>query len=81
MIGWLLTLGVARKALGLTLATATILLFLLNLRRTGERSGRLAERIESRERNDAIHHQMLDSASRRPHDRVALAERLRDGGF
>jgi hypothetical protein len=40
MIGWL-TLGVTRKALGLILVTATILLFLLNLRRAGERSGRL----------------------------------------
>ena len=81
MIGWLLTRGPARKALGLILATATILLFLLNLRRTGERAGRAAERLEARERNHAIHRQMLDAASRRPADRDALAERLRDGRF
>ncbi|KGJ23412.1 hypothetical protein [Paracoccus sanguinis] len=81
MIGWLLTRGPARKALGLILAATTILLFLLNLRRIGERAGRAAERLEARERNHAIHRQMLDAASRRPHDRDALAERLRNGRF
>lgn len=81
MIGWLLTRGPARKALGLILAATTILLFLLNLRRIGERAGRAAERLEARERNHAIHRQMLDAASRRPADRDALAERLRDGRF
>ena len=81
MIGWLLTHGPARKALGLILAAAAILLFLLNLRRAGERAGRAAERIDARERNDAIRRQMLDAAARRPPDRDALAERLRDGKF
>ena len=80
MIGWLLTHGPARKALGLILAAAAILLFLLNLRRAGERAGRAAERLDARERNDAIHRQMLDAA-RRPPDRDALADRLRDGRF
>ena len=81
MIGWLLTHGPARKALGLILATAATLLFLLNLRRAGERAGRAAERLDARERNDAIQRQMLNAAARRPHDRDALAERLRDGQF
>ena len=81
MIGWLLTHGPARKALGLILAAAAILLFLLNLRRAGERAGRAAERLDARERNDAIQRQMLDDAARRPPDRDALAERLRDGRF
>ena len=54
MIGWLLTHGPARRALGLILAAAAILLFLLNLRRAGERAGRAAERLDARERNDAI---------------------------
>ena len=44
MIGWLLTHGPARKALGLTLTAAAILLFRMNLRRAGERAGRAAER-------------------------------------
>jgi len=41
---WLFTHGPARKALGLILAAAAILLFLLKLRRAGERAGRAAER-------------------------------------
>jgi hypothetical protein len=81
VIAWLLTHGPARKALGLILAAAAILLFLLNLRRAGERAGRAAERLDARERNDAIHRQMLDAAARRPPDRDSLAERLRDGRF
>jgi hypothetical protein len=72
VIGWLLTHGPARKALGLVLATAAILLFLLNLRRAGERAGRAAERLDARERNDAIHRQILDAAARRPADRAML---------
>jgi hypothetical protein len=84
MMGWITTIlasGPARRALGLIFAAAAILLFLLNLRRAGERAGRAAERLDARERNDAIHRQMLDAAARRPHDRDALADRLRDGRF
>lgn len=81
MISWLLTHGPTRKALGLILTATAILLFLFNLRRAGERTGRAAERLDARERNDAIHRQMLDAAARRPADRDALAERLRDGRF
>ncbi|MCJ8140074.1 hypothetical protein [Falsirhodobacter halotolerans] len=81
MIGLLLTHGPVRKALGLILTAGAILLFLFNLRRADERVGRAAERLEVRERNDAIHRQMLDAAARRPPDRDALAERLRDGRF
>jgi hypothetical protein len=81
VIGWLLPQGSVRKALGLILTATAILLFLLNLRRAGERAGRAAERFDARERNDAIHRQILDAAARRPHDRDALAERLRDGRY
>ena len=81
MIGWLLTHGPARRAQGLILTAAALLLFLLNLRRAGERAGRAAERHDARERNDAVHRQMLDAAARRPPDRDALADRLRNGKF
>ena len=73
--------GPARKALGLLLVALTIALFLLNLRRAGERAGRLAERLSTSERTYEIQRQMLEAASRRPHDRDALADRLRDGRF
>jgi len=84
MMGWItatVASGPARKALGLFLAALTIGLFILNLRRAGERTGRLAERLSSSEKTHEIQRQMLDAASRRPPDRDALAQRLRDGQF
>jgi len=83
-MGWItaiLASGPARKALGLMLASLTIALFLLNLRRAGERTGRLAERLSTSEKTHEIQRQMLDAASRRPRDRNALAQRMRDGRF
>lgn len=83
-MGWItkiLVSGPARKALGLIIAAATILLFLLNLRRAGERVGRLAERLSTSENIHEIQRQMLEAASRRPADRDALAQRLREGRF
>jgi hypothetical protein len=58
-----------------------ILMFLLALRRSGERAGRLAERLETREKVNDVQRQMLEAAARRPRDRNELAERLRDGRF
>jgi len=84
MMGWIVATvasGPARTALGLMLAVLTIALFLLNLRRAGERAGRLTERLSSSEKTHEIQRQMLDAASRRPPDRDALAQRLRDGQF
>ncbi len=84
MMGWitvLLASSPARKALGLMLVALTIALFLLNLRRAGERAGRMAERLSTSERSHEIQRQMLEAASRRPVDRNAVTERLRDGGF
>ena len=71
----------ARRAAGFTLAVLTITLFLINLRRSGERAGRAAERLEILERNAAIHRQMLDAAARRPRSRDDLLDRLRGGEF
>ena len=83
-MGWListLSSGLARKALGLLLAATTIALFLLNLRRAAERTGRLVERLSSSEKTHEIQRQMLEAASRRHADRDALAERMRGGRF
>jgi hypothetical protein len=52
-MGWItviLASGPARKALGMALPALTIALFLINLRRIGERSGRLAERLSTLEK-------------------------------
>ncbi len=84
MTGWItaiLTSGPARTVLGLLLAEITTVLFLLNLRRAGERAGRLAERLSISEKTHEIQRQMLLAASRRPADRDALAQRMRDGRF
>ena len=84
MMGWImatLASGPARKALGLFLAATTIAFFLLNLRRAGERAGRLAERLSSSEKTHEIQRYMLEAASRRPADRDALAQRMRHGRF
>ena len=83
-MGWmtaLLASGLARKALGVLLAAFTIALFLVNLLRVGDRTGRMAEPLSTSERSNEIQRQMLDAASRRPTYRNALAERLRDGRF
>ncbi len=80
-IAAILASGPARKALGLLLAALTIALFLLNLRRAGEQAGRLAERLSTSEKTHEIQRQMLDAASRRPADRDALAQRMRNGKF
>jgi len=83
-MGWITAImasGPAREALGLLLAALTITLFLLNLRRAGERAGRLAVRLSTSEKTHEIQRQMLDAASRRPADRDALAQRMRDGRF
>ena len=77
----ILASGPARKALGLVLAAITIALFLLNLRRAGERTGRVVECLQTSEKTHDIQRQMLEAASRRPADRDALVERLRDGQF
>ena len=69
----------ARQAMGFVLAALTLTLFILNLRRTAERAGRAAERIDQLETSDAIHRQMLDAAARRPRSRDDLLDRLRGG--
>lgn len=71
----------ARRVAALALVALTVALFIINLRHQGERAGRAAERLETLERNDAIHRQMLDAAARRPRSRDDLLDRLRDGGF
>ncbi len=70
----------ARFKSWLAIAAAAIL-FILGARRSGEKAGRANERLENLERTNDARQRMLDAASRRPHDRDALAERLRDGRF
>ena len=71
----------ARTVLRYGVTASSILLFLLSLRRSGERAGRLAERLETTEKANDVQRQMLEAAAHRPRDRNELAERLRDGRF
>lgn len=71
----------ARAALRYGTIALAIILFLLSIRRTGERIGRLAERLETREKANEIQRRMLEVAARRPRDRSELVDRLRDGEF
>ena len=85
MIAGLLT-GIAtspwmRATLRYGAIVVDVLLFLLSLRRSGERAGRLAERLETTEKANDVQRQMLEAAARRPRDRNELAERLRDRRF
>jgi hypothetical protein len=71
----------ARAAVRYGLTALAILLFLLALRRSGERAARLAERLETMEKAHDVQRRMLEAAARRPRDRDELADRLRDGRF
>jgi len=70
-----------RAALRYGAIVLAVLLFLLSLRRSGERAGRLAERLQTTEKVNDVQRQMLEAAARRPRDRNELAQRLRDGRF
>lgn len=85
MIGGLLAALVgsacARAMLRYGVTAIAILLFLLALRRSGERVGRLAERLDTREKANEVQQTMLEAAARRHRNRDELVERLRDGRF
>jgi len=81
MLAGLFTRPWARRIIGAALAALTVVLFLFNIRRAGERAGRAAERLETLEALTHAQSQMLDEAARRPRSRDDLLDRLRDGEF
>lgn len=46
-----------------------------------ERVGRIAERLETREKTNETQRRMLEAVARRSRDRSELVDRLRDGEF
>lgn len=44
-------------------------------------AGRRAERAQILQRSNEVQNEMLDAAARRPRDRDAVVQRLRDGDF
>jgi hypothetical protein len=71
----------ARAVLRYSAIALAIVLFLFFIRRTGERVGRMAERLETTEKANEIQGRMLEAAARRPRNCDELVDRLRDGGF
>ena len=71
----------ARAILRYGAIAVAIVLFLLSIRRIGERAGRIAERLEFTEKTNDIQRRMLEATARRPRDRGELVDRLRGGGF
>lgn len=81
MLSGLIASPLARRLIGTALAVLTVVFFLFNLRRAGERAGRAAERLDTLEAVTYAQRQMLDAASHRPRNRDDLIDRLHDGEF
>jgi hypothetical protein len=81
LLGWIATSPSSRIALRYGAIALAILLFLLSIRRAGERVGRLAERLATTEKANDVQRRMLEAAARRPRNRDELLDRLRGGGF
>lgn len=81
LLGRIATSPWIRATLRYGAIVVALLLFLLSFRRSGERAGRLAERLETTERANDVQRRMLEAAARRPRDHSMRAERLRNGRF
>jgi len=81
LVGGIVARPWMRAALRYGTMVLAIILFLLSIRRAGERVGHLAERLEITEKANEIQRRMLEAAARRPRNRDELVDRLRDGGF
>jgi len=81
LLGGIIASPSVRTALRYSAVALAILLFLLSIRRAGERTGRLAERLATTEKANDVQRRMLEAAARRPRNRDELVDRLRDGGF
>jgi hypothetical protein len=81
LLGWIAASPSVRFALRYGAVALAVVLFLLSIRRAGERTGRLAERLATTEKANDVQRRMLEAAARRPLNRDELVDRLRDGGF
>jgi hypothetical protein len=81
LFGGIIASPSVRIALRYGAIALAVVLFLLSIRRAGERTGRLAERLATTEKANDVQRRMLEAAARRPLNRDELVDRLRDGGF
>jgi hypothetical protein len=81
MISWLFSLPWMRR-LGLWVgAVVAAVAAIAAIRRSGERAGRLEERLNQQKEIADAERRMLDASRDRPRDRDDLARRMRDGSF
>lgn len=73
--------GPALDRVSATASLITIVLFLPSISTSGERIGRLAERLENTEKANEVQRRMLEAVSLCPLDRNELVGQQRDGGF
>lgn len=81
IFGWLTGHPWVLRLLRYGAIALTVILFLLSVRRAGERAGRMAQKLETMEKADDAQRKMLDAAADRPRSRDDLVERMRDGEF
>lgn len=75
---WIAASPWMRAALRYGAIVVAILLFLLSLRTSGERTERLAERLETTEKTNEIQCRIMEAAARCPRNRGELVNRLSD---
>ncbi len=64
LIAWLAGSRFALAAAKWGAVALTVLLFLLSVRRAGERAGRMAQRLETVEKSNDVQRRMLEAAAR-----------------
>jgi len=69
------------KGLAIGAAVLVVVLLLLNMKRSAEKAGRLAERAQTAEKTNEVRKRMEEAGSHRPRSRDELAGSLRDGTF
>lgn len=81
ILGALAGSAMGRRLMRYGTVALAIALFLLSIRQSGERMGRMVEKLEQQEKANEVQRRMLEAAARRPRNRDELVDRLRDGGF
>ena len=79
--GWLLGSKIGRSVLLYGSIALSIVLFLLYLRKSGERAGRAAERVAAQVKLLEVKDAQLQAAAAAPRDPAGVARRMRDSTF
>ena len=80
-VGWFMGSKVGRSAVLYGSLALTLLAFLLYLRKSGEKAGRIAERVATQIKTLEVKDAQLKAATAAPRTAGGAAERMRDGTF